>query len=164
MPKARRRRTQRAGVTVTESTFLPAILKSMQEISKYEVHVGAAADQSGSQEIAMIAGVHEFGSVKRGIPARSFIRTGKNKARAAAGKVARAGVNAVVQKNESVHELFTKLGEIALQRTLKNFDAIRTPPISARYSKRRKNGKLLVQEQKLRDSLSYRITQRGTDQ
>lgn len=160
MPRARRRRTQRVGVTVTETTFLPGIMKAMEDLRKFEVHVGAAADQSGSQEIAMIAGVHEFGSVKMGIPARSFIRTGKNKAKAASGKVARAGVNDLVQKNETVQGLFTKLGEIALQRTLKNFDSIREPHLSARYAKTRRNGKILVQQQKLRDSLSYKITRR----
>lgn len=161
MPKMIKKRSKRAGVNVSESSFLPAILKSMQELSKVEVHVGAAADLKGSQEIAMIAGVHEYGSKKMGIPARSFIRTGKTKAQAAASKVAKIGVNAIVQKNETVKSLMDKLGQVALQRTQLNFDKLRTPPLTARYAKQRKKAKILVQEQKLRDSLAYIVVPKG---
>ncbi|MNL05381.1 hypothetical protein D3C87_1259720 [compost metagenome] len=163
MARSTRRRTRRANVDVTETTFLPDILRKLEDLTKVEVHIGAAADQSGSQEIAMIAGVHEFGSTKMGIPARSFIRSGKKKSQAAASKIAKAGVNEIVHGSETARGLMDKMGTVALEKTIKNFDRIRTPPLSPIYAKRRSGSakKILVQESKLRESLAYIIVPRG---
>ncbi|MNV24477.1 hypothetical protein D3C71_1155440 [compost metagenome] len=111
----------------------------------------------------MIAGVHEFGSTKMGIPARSFIRSGKKKSQAAASKIAKAGVNEIVHGSETARGLMDKMGTVALEKTIKNFDRIRTPPLSPIYAKRRSGSakKILVQESKLRESLAYIIVPRG---
>ncbi|OPA77509.1 hypothetical protein BVG16_13735 [Paenibacillus selenitireducens] len=151
MSKARRTRSRRANVEVTEVTYLPDILRKLEELTKHEVHIGA----SGDQETAMIAGIHEYGSLKAGIPARSFIGTGKKKAQAAISKLAKSGVNAIVQKSETARGLLESIGQEGESRVVKNFDKIRTPSLSPLYARRKGNGKILVQEQKLRDSITF---------
>jgi len=152
MPRATRRRTKRANVTVTEVTYLPDILKKLEELTKNEVHIGA----SGDAETAMIAAIHEFGSAKAGIPARPFIGGGKRKAQAAISKLVKAGVNEIVLKNETAHGLLDKVGQTGLQKMLQNFDRIRQPPLTPIYARRKGNKKILVgQEKKLRDSLKF---------
>lgn len=155
MAGARRTRARRANVEVTESTFLPAIIQKLRGLTKKEVHIGA----QGDAELAMIAGIHEYGSLKAKIPARSFIGTGKKKSQAAISKQARAGVNNIVQNSETATGLLEKIGAIGKEKTLKNFDRIRTPPLSPRYAWRKKGqkNKILVQEKALRDSITFII-------
>ncbi|TPG84964.1 hypothetical protein EEL32_15075 [Brevibacillus laterosporus] len=155
MPGARRTRTRRANVDITETTFLPAIIKKLRGLTEKEVHIGA----KGDEELAMIAAIHEYGSMKAGIPARSFIGTGKKKSQAAISKLVRAGVNKIVQNHETPEGLHNQIGATGQERTIKNFDKIRTPPLSPRYVVRKKGQKtkLLVQEQALRDSITFVI-------
>ncbi|MEY9097090.1 hypothetical protein [Paenibacillus sp. RC84] len=157
MPKKTRRRARAANVTVNEWTYLPDILKKMRGLSREEVHIGVEGEGEG----AMIAAIHEFGSVKAGIPARSFIGTGKKKAQAAISKLAKAGVNEIVLKNQTATGLLIAIGAIGTNRVLKNFDKIRTPELSPIYAKRKGNNKILVQEQKLRDSITSILVRRG---
>lgn len=151
MTKATKRRSKRANVTVTETTYLPSIIKKLNKLAAQEVLIGA----TGDAETAMIAAIHEFGSKKAGIPARSFVGTGKQKAQAAIGKLARAGVNSIILKSETGPGLLNKIGEIGRERMLKNFDKIKTPPLTARYAKRKGNNKILRQEEQLRGSISF---------
>ncbi|MCM3143045.1 hypothetical protein [Brevibacillus sp. MER 51] len=158
MAKAKKTRAKRANVEVTETTYLPNIIKKLAELTQTEAHIGA----QGNEELAMIAGIHEYGSMKAKIPARSFIGTGRRKSQRAISQLAKQGVNALVQGNETAQGLLTKIGRTGQEKTLNNFDKIRTPPLSPRYALRKKGrkNKLLVQEQQLRDAITYTIVER----
>ncbi len=133
-----------------------ALKLRMQLLAQKEVHVG----MQGDAELAMIAGVHEYGSAKMGIPARSFIRTGRNKSRAPVGKLVRAGVTDIAFGRKKASSLMDAIGRAGLDRTAKNFDRIRQPPLTARYKATRGGRKLLQRDQDLRDSLTYVITKK----
>ncbi|AYB36802.1 hypothetical protein [Brevibacillus laterosporus] len=158
MAKAKKTRSKRANVEITKTTYLPDILKKLHELTKNEVHIGA----EGNAELAMIAGIHEYGSLKAKIPARSFIGSGRKKSQRVISQLAKQGVNAIVQKNETARGLLNKIGAAGQDKTLKNFDKIRTPSLSPRYSLRKKGrkNKILVQEQRLRDAITYTIVSR----
>lgn len=157
MPRPTRRSTRRANVNVTEVTYLPDILKKLEELTKYEVHIGT----SGDAETAMIAAIHEFGSLAAGIPARPFISGGKRKAQAAISKLVKAGVNEIILKNETAHGLLDKVGQTGLQKMLQNFDKIRQPSLNPIYARRKGSNKILVgQEKKLRDSLTFVVVRK----
>lgn len=156
MTKAKKTRSKRANVTVTKSDYLPDILKKLRKLTGIEVRIGA----TGDAETAEIAAVHEFGSLKKGIPARSFVRLGRKKAQTAIGKLARAGVTEIVLKNETAEGLLKGIGQLAKDRMLQNFDKIRTPSLSPIYAKRKGSKKLLVQEKQLRDSITFVIVPR----
>lgn len=157
MAKKRRRSYRRANVEITETTFIPGIIDSLQELVKNEVHIGVDADP----ETAMIAAIHEFGSPKAGIPARSIIGTGKRKSQAAISKLVKSGVTAIVEKNKRTDQLLKEIGELGQVRLLKHFDRIKIPPLSAIYARRKTSKKILQDEQKLRDSITWKIASKG---
>jgi phage gpG-like protein len=156
MSKAKRTRSKRANVTVSKTDYLPNILKKLDDLSAIEVIIGA----QGDAETAMIAAIHEFGSLKAGIPARSFIGIGRKKAQAAVSKLARSGVTNIILKSESAKGLLNSIGQIAESKMLVNFDKLRTPPLSPVYARRKGSTKILVQEQQLRDSIAFTIVPR----
>lgn len=156
MSKAKKTRSKRANVTVSKTDYLPNILKKLDDLTKIEVIIGA----QGDAETAMIAAIHEFGSLKVGIPARSFIGVGRKKAQTAIGKLARAGVTNIILKSETAKGLLNTIGGVGEDKMLVNFDKIRTPALSPIYAKRKGNSKILVQEQQLRDSITFTIVPR----
>ncbi|MGF9906957.1 hypothetical protein [Brevibacillus porteri] len=157
MAGPRRTRARRANVTVTEETMIPAIRAKLQELATKEVLVG----MEGDAELAMIAGVHEYGSAKMKIPARSFIGVGKKRATAPISKRVKSGVQAIAEDTESVHTLLRDIGEIGLDRVLKRFDKIRQPALSPLYAAIKGNKKILIRDKDLRDSLTYKIVRKG---
>lgn len=152
-----RSRSRRANVTVTQSTFLPSVLAKLRDLKKLEVHIGS----QGDEDMAMVAGVLEHGSQKMQIPARSFIGSGKKKSAAAISKLVRAGVNDIANDQTTARALLAEIGELGKERTLKNFDKIRSPALSPIYAKRKGSKKILIMEKKLRDSISYVVVTKG---
>ncbi|PAD73674.1 hypothetical protein [Paenibacillus campinasensis] len=150
MPKKRRRSYRRANIEVTEDTYLPGIIETLQDLVTREVHIGA----QGDEELAMIAGIHEYGSIKAGIPARSFIGSGKKKAQTPIARVVKEGVVELVTGNLDADDLLRKIGDVGKERVLKNFDKLRTPPLSPIYAKRKGNKKILRDEEQLRESIT----------
>lgn len=154
---ARRTSYRRANVQVTESDFLPVMVERLKKLAEKEVHIG----MQGDAELAMIAGVHEYGSTKMKIPARSFIGTGKRKAQAAIGKLVRAGVKDIATGSKRPDALYEEIGNVGQEKVLKNFDKIRQPGLSILYARRKTSRKILVQEKKLRDSITFIVVPRG---
>ncbi len=153
-----RKRTRRANVTITENSNLPEIAEKLKKLTKREVHIGSDA----GTDIAMIAGIHEYGSAKGKIPARSFIGAGKKKSSASVSKVAKAGIQEVVEGKEP-DALLQELGTIALEKTLKNFDKMKIPALDPKYAERKGSKKILQDHLKLRESLKFEIKSRGSE-
>lgn len=156
MPKKKRRSYRRANIEVTEETYLPGIIDALQELVTKEVHIGA----QGDEELAMIAGIHEYGSLKAGIPARSFIGAGKKKAQTPISRVVKEGVVELVTGNLETDDLLRKIGDVGKDRVLKNFDKMRTPPLSPLYARRKGNKKILRDEEQLRESITAMVVKK----
>ncbi|MGG6311569.1 hypothetical protein [Paenibacillus macerans] len=156
MAKAKRRSYRRANIEVTEVTYLPGILDKLQELVQSEVHIGV----EGDAEVGMIAGIHEFGSIKAGIPSRSFIGSGKKKSQAAIAKTVRAGVKDIVLGNLTARGLYKSIGKVGLDKVLRNFDRIKQPPLSPIYARRKTNRRILQDQEKLRDAITYTVVKR----
>jgi hypothetical protein len=154
---SRRTRYRRANVEVTDDMNLSELAERLRALTHQEVHIG----MEGNAELAMIAGVHEYGSIKMGIPARSFIGTGKKKAQAAIGKLVRKGMMEIALGHRSAGELLDEIGAVGLERTQKNFDRIKQPGLSPIYARVKTGRKLLVSDQDLRNSLVYRVVRKG---
>lgn len=154
-----RSRARRAGIEVTGEDILSELAARLRPLTQKKVRIG----MQGDAELAMIAGVHEYGSAKMNIPARSFIGSGKRKGQAPIGKLVRPSVGEIARGRKQVEDLLQEIGETGLDRMVKNFDRLRQPPLSARY-KRVKSGpvnKLLQRDEDLRDSLTYDIVPRS---
>lgn len=154
-----RSRARRAGVQVTGEDNLRLLADRLRPLTYKKVRIG----MQGDAELAMIAGVHEYGSLKMKIPARSFIGTGKKKGQAPIGKLVRAGVTEIAFGRKRVNDLLQEIGAVGLDRMQKNFERIKQPPLSARYA-RSKDGpnKLLHRDDDLKDSLTFDVVPRRT--
>lgn len=148
-------RARRANVEINEQSFLPAIRLAMKQLRKQEVHVG----MTGDAELAMVAGVHEYGSAKMKIPARSFIGSGLKKSKTPITKLVRGSITDVVHGRVRISAFLDQIGELGKQTTIKNFDKIKKPalsPVYASYKKKKGGGKkLLNREEELRESLTF---------
>ncbi|GGF77268.1 hypothetical protein GCM10010912_22950 [Paenibacillus albidus] len=155
---SQRSRARRVGVQVTGEDNLQLLAERLRPLTEQKIRIG----MQGDAELAMVAGVNEYGSVKMNIPARSFIGTGKKKGQAPIGKLVRAGVTEIAHGRKSVDSLFVEIGETGLDRMKKNFERIKQPPLSARYAAGKTGSrKLLHREDELKDSLTYDIVPRG---
>ncbi|AIQ61854.1 hypothetical protein PSTEL_00635 [Paenibacillus stellifer] len=153
-----RSRARRAGVQVTGEDILSELVARLRPLTHKKVRIG----MQGDAELAMIAGVHEYGSVKMNIPARSFIGSGKKKGQTPIGKLVRGSVGEIARGRKQVDELMQEIGETGLDRMVKNFDRIRQPPLSARYAQvKRGPNKLLQRDEDLRDSLTFDVVPRS---
>ena len=152
-----RTRHRRANVEVEDGMNLQELAARLRGLTEIEAHVG----MQGDAELAMIAGVHEYGSVKMKIPARSFIGSGKKKSQTAIGKIVRKELKEVALGHRDPESLLKELGETGLDRTAKNFDRIRQPGLSPVYAHSKTGKKLLQRETDLRKSLTYKIVPRG---
>lgn len=148
-----RQRVRRANVEIDDNTQIPEMLRRLQGLLEQEVYIG----MEGGGELALVAAVHEFGSAKMNIPARSYIGTGKKKAQAAIGKLVRAGVTEIALGNEQPAALLQRIGEVGLEKTLKNFDRIKQPPLSPIYASHKTGKKLLVSDRDLRNSIVFKV-------
>lgn len=146
-------RQARANVQVSGADCLRELAGRLRPLTEKVVRVG----MQGDAELAMIAGVHEFGSVKMNIPARSFIGTGKKKSRAAIGKLVRAGVTEIAFGRQDVDSLLHDIGRVGLDKTRKNFNRIKQPPLTARYAVTKIGRKLLQRDKDLAESLTYDV-------
>lgn len=150
-------RSSRVKVNISGTDDINKLRLRLGSLTAKEVHVG----MQGDAELAMIAGVHEYGSAKMDIPARSFIRTGRMKSRIPVGKIVRAGVTEIAFGRKRAGSLLEEVGQTGLDRTIKTFERIKQPPLSARYRAERGGGrKLLQREKELRESLTYVIKEK----
>lgn len=151
-----RTRIRRANVDILDGMNMDLLKARLGQLAEEEVHIG----MQGDAELAMIAGVHEYGSVKMHIPARSFIGTGKKKSQAPISKLVRRGVNEIAQGSRDAASLYEEIGQLGLEKTKANFERIKKPPLSAKYALTKTGSKLLQREDDLHKSLTYKIARR----
>jgi hypothetical protein len=156
MSSARRTRTRRGNVTVTETSMLPAMRQRLAALAQHEIRIG----MEGDAEHAMIAAILEFGAPSVGIPSRPFVRNGAKRARAAITKMVKSGLQEIAVGSMRAETLQQDIGDLGLQRMEKAFDSMRKPPLTAIYAKRKGSKKLLVDERKLRESLTVKVIRR----
>ena len=146
-----RTRSRKANVTITESDFLPVLRERVRALTKSEVHIG----MQGNAELAMVAAVHEFGSAKMKIPARSPFRIGKKRASAAISKVVRTGVNQIAHGEGTAEALFEQIGAVGQDKVKKSFNRITGPALSINYLHFKEGNKILIDEADLRESVTH---------
>lgn len=156
MSGAKRTRTRRGNVTVTEESMIPVMRQRLAALAEHEIRIG----MEGNAEEAMIAAVLEFGAPAAGIPSRPFVRNGRRRASAPITKLVKEGLQRIATGGMSAGKLQQDIGEIGLSKMEAAFDSMRKPVLSPIYAKRKGSKKLLVNEHKLRDSLTYRIVRR----
>lgn len=157
--KAKKTRMKRASVEIEETSYIPGIMAQIQELLQNEVLIGMSAED---EETAIAGAVNEFGSAKMGIPARSFIRASRNKINIAVTKIAKERLKKLGSASLNVPQMFREIGEAGQEKMLAGFDKVNGPALTPIYAKRKGNSKLLVDTDKLRNSITFEVTTRQT--
>lgn len=82
------------------------LIDRFMPLASKEVHIG----MQGDEELALIAGVHEHGSAKMNIPARSFVGTGKKKGQVPIGKLVRKSLTDIALGKKRADALLQEIG------------------------------------------------------
>jgi len=149
-------RIRRRNVTVTETSLIPEMRRRLEELAKTETHIG----MQGDEDLAMIAGVLEFGSAKNNVPSRPFVRLGKRRANAGINKLVKAGLEEIATGSMEVDKLHQDIGELGLTKMEQAFDKMKKPALSAVYAAQKGSKKLLIDERTLREALTFRKVRR----
>jgi len=118
----------------------------------------AAGEHSGGISMAELAAVHEFGSPKNGIPARSFIRaTFVNKKDELNKMVARLAKGIITDKIgvDKALELLGLWGANAIKSYVKSTNI--PPPLALATIKRKGSSKPLIDTSALVNSVSWQV-------
>jgi len=149
-------RMRRRNVTVTETSMIPEMRRRLEALAKTEVHIG----MQGDAELAMIAGVLEFGSAKNNVPSRPFVRIGKRRATAGINKLVKAGLEEIATGNMEAEKLHQEIGVLGLAKMEQAFDRMKQPALSAVYAAQKGSKKLLIDERTLREALTFKKVRR----
>lgn len=136
--------------------MLPEMRRRLEELAKTETLIG----MEGNAELAMIAGVMEFGSAKNNVPSRPFVRIGKRRATSGINKLVKAGLVEIATGNMESDKLHQDIGELGLAKMEQAFDKMKQPALSAVYAAQKGSKKLLIDERKLREALTFKKVRR----
>lgn len=117
----------------------------------------ATHDESG-ESLAMIALVHEYGSVTRKIPARPFLHPALRKNQNKYSKILAKKATAILLGRISLHQALALVGEAAqadVQKYIVEHQGF--APLKPATIKRKKSSKPLIDTGQLRQSIRYKI-------
>jgi hypothetical protein len=115
------------------------ILREIKQAKDAYCDVGYFGDKKeheGDISIVGVAAVQEFGSTKRNIPERPFLRTTADEKRSSWTRMLDKSMSRVLQGKTNVVSALTGFGEIAAGEVRKKITAIKTPPKSEATIKR----------------------------
>ncbi len=135
------------------------VLEGTQEKIKYTDKKGRKRTK-GSIMMAMIAAVHEYGSSKRGIPERSFIRSWVDGSKAEINKTLLLLLRAVEDGKLTSYMALKRLGAFGVSGIRKKISTGPFKPLSEATIRRKKSSKPLIDTGQLRGGIHYKVEKR----
>ena len=106
-------------------------------------------------EIAMIAGVHEYGSIKKNIPMRAFLRPAIDKNREAIKKLTDDLVMRVLDGTINSKKAFSFLGLYLVRAVKKEITDLREPKLSPKTIAAKGSDKPLIDTAQMINSVNF---------
>ena len=133
--------------------------------NRYEVVVGVPQDAENEEgdSLAAIGATHEFGSPKRRIPQRSFLRDTFDINERKYANLLELGVAAAIAKNVRPEQTLFKVGQVARGDVVKRFNDGIGPALSQTTIDRKGSDLQLVDTGALRSSITARVRKDGED-
>lgn len=159
---AARWRCEMARVNVRTSSRGDAaktLQKFIKELDAEDVLVGVprGAKEDNGMSIALIASVHEFGSPKRNIPERSFLRAGIRASTEDISKIAARQLKLIAKDQQTPSNAIQMLGlagQAAVQKYIRHGDF---EPLSPRTIEAKGSDKPLIDTGNMLQSITYEV-------
>ena len=141
-------------------------LREMAEAIKQmngRVEVGVPASASGDKgvSLALIAAVHEFGSLDGRIPQRSFLRPAIEKNLEAFKRITFDSLVKVAEGRMPLSTAFGRLGQAAVSAVKTEMTTGSYVPLKPATIKRKGSSRPLIDTGNLRQSITYVVTEGG---
>jgi hypothetical protein len=149
-------------LSTTEGTTIDAIRKSVAAASGNFVKVGVPSgkNEKDGTPIAMIAAVHEFGSVTRGIPERSFLRAGIRENQADFVRLNRVNLAKVAAGRMHVRDALGQLGAMAAGKVQTKITDGPFEPLKAATINRKGSSKPLINTGNMRQAITWKVDEK----
>lgn len=140
-----------------EQRKLEALLKKTQKHS--HVAVGILQDQPHDDKFSMVdlAMVHEYGSRKQKIPARSFIRATCDAKRKDHVELIRKFQQKILLGRTTAKQALTQLGEVVSKDMMQTINDGIEPELKLATTKRKDSSKPLIDTGRLKGSITHEI-------
>ena len=139
---------------------LRGLINNIRQMGKDKVFVGVPASSNtlhdGGINMATLAAVHEFGSISRNIPERSFLRSAIIEGKGKINDTVAQGVQAYLSQGKQIDLMFyDRIGLFA--SNLVKDKIVRGPfvPLAPATIKRKKSSKPLIDTGQLRQSITW---------
>jgi hypothetical protein len=144
---------------------LDFIIKEVKSFKKSHVRVGVLEGEKRKGKaktimMAMIAAVHEYGSPKRKIPERSFIRSWVDGNKSKINDYILKLLRMVEDGKLTSYMALKKLGVYGVGGIRAQIKSIKTPPFKERTIKKKKSTQPLIDTGQLRNSIHYKVEKR----
>jgi hypothetical protein len=108
-------------------------------------------------ELAYVAAIHEYGSNKKNIPARPFMRPALDKNENKIVKLANKAVEKIFQKKETVNSALNIIGDFIVAAMRKEIDKLKSPVLDVKTIARKGSSKLLIDSKQMYNSITHII-------
>jgi hypothetical protein len=110
--------------------------------------------------MAMIAAVHEYGSPKRNIPERSFIRSWVEGSKSQINNTILRLLRMVEDGKATSEMALKKLGAFGVAGIRKQIKSVKTPPLKESTIRQKKSSQPLIDTGQLRGGIQYKVEKR----
>lgn len=147
-----------AAVKDTDKGWRKMFEQSIAMESKPHVIAGVIGSHSDTGfEQVEIAGVHEFGSAERNIPERSFIRSTFDEQERTFFYSAMILMDKIIIGRTKLRDALEQLGFIVQNSIVEKITTLKTPPLSPKTIAAKGSTKPLIDEGRLRASISFEV-------
>lgn len=141
----------------TEGRGLARLKKYINQLASDRVFVGVPRSANGARGNAMIAFVHEFGSIANGIPERSFLRSTVLEQADKYAKIVMQKIPEAIKSGTNARDAYSMLGTIAMNDVKLKIASGDFAALAPATIRRKKSSKPLIDTGNLRQSISYEI-------
>ncbi|MCP4055121.1 MAG: hypothetical protein GY739_19190 [Mesoflavibacter sp.] len=137
--------------------------KKLKKLQGKTIKVGVPASTAPYENgisTAVIAAVHEYGSLTRNVPARPFLRPGVANAIPKINKLLQIKLPDFVEGSINADGVFTLVGEIARSEIVRMWDNNNWSPLkskSAQKAVEKGNRQILLDTGHLKNSITYQV-------
>lgn len=117
-------------------------------------------DKGTNKPVAGVAAVHELGSTKRNIPARSFMRTTAEENQKEWAGIFADAMTAVIEGQISADDALNQIGSYVVGQVQGKIEEIQEPKLKDATVERKGFAKPLIQSGLMKDSLTHKVSQK----
>ncbi len=142
---------------------IPKLIAALEELDQYQVEIGIFSEDGNvtedGEDILSIAYVHEFGSIIRNIPERSFMRAGFDTNISKIEQQIELLLGQVMDLKLDAKGFYEAIGAVVTGIIQEYLTDLQEPPLSPVTIERKGSSNPLIDTGRLRQSITYKVVE-----